>query len=284
MRILAYSKNGTEGLAAFGVDAWRDLSATDPSLPADLAIVLQEADWRERLQRAYEKAPSMQIEGIQYRSPFKRSEKIVCVGLNYADHTAETTFEQPAYPTFFPRFSSTLIGHDEHIVKPRNSEQLDYEGELVAVVGTAARHVSEADALSRIAGYTVFNDASVRDYQFKSPQWTMGKNFDGTGACGPVFVTADELPPGARGLAICTRVNGKVEQAANTSELIFDVATLVSLASEVFTLRPGDLIVTGTPAGTGLGKKPPKYLKEGDVCEVEVEGVGLLRNVVRNEA
>jgi 2-keto-4-pentenoate hydratase/2-oxohepta-3-ene-1,7-dioic acid hydratase in catechol pathway len=154
---------------------------------------------------------------------------------------------------------------------------------LVAVIGRGGRHIAPACALSHVAGYSIFNDASIRDFQHRTPQWTVGKNFDGTGAFGPAFVTADELPVGARGLRLETRLNGEVVQRSNTDHLIFDVATLVSIVSEVMTLLPGDLIVTGTPAGTGHSRTPRLYMKAGDVVEVEIEGIGTLRNIVADE-
>lgn len=284
MKILSYARHGAQGLALADGSQWRDLSAADAALPSDLSVLMRDPGWRARLESLAKDAPLMSLEGISYLPPLRTSEKILCVGLNYADHIAESPYPPPNYPTFFPRFASTLVGHEAPIVKPRVSDEFDYEAELVAVIGKPARHVKKEDALSHVAGYTVFNEASVRDYQFKAPQWTMGKNFDDTGACGPVFVTDDELPPGATGLRITTRVNGELQQDANTKDLIFDVATLISLASEVLTLRPGDMIVTGTPAGVGFGKKPPKYMRDGDICEVAIERVGQLRNVVRNEA
>jgi 2-keto-4-pentenoate hydratase/2-oxohepta-3-ene-1,7-dioic acid hydratase in catechol pathway len=154
---------------------------------------------------------------------------------------------------------------------------------MVAVIGKGGRAISEADALSHVAGYSVFNDGSVRDYQLRTPQWTIGKNFDGTGAFGPAFVTADELPPGAAGLRIQTRLNGRVLQNASTDDLVFSVARLVSLISAAMTLEAGDVIVTGTPAGVGLGHKPPIFMKQGDVCEIEIEKIGLLSNPVVKE-
>lgn len=283
MKIISYVKKSKTGLAMSDGKTWRDLAAADASLPGDLSVLLRDKDWRKRLETVFAKAPEMSLTGITYAPPFRTSEKILCVGLNYVDHVAESPYELPTYPAYFPRFSSTLVGHEQPILKPKVSDDFDYEAELVAVIGSTARHVSKENALEHVAGYTIFNEASVRNYQFKASQWTMGKNFDNTGACGPVFVTADELPPGATGLQISTKVNGQLEQNANTKDLIFNVATLISLASEVLTLRPGDLLVTGTPSGVGMGKKPPKYLREGDVCEVEIEKIGVLRNVVRNE-
>jgi 2-keto-4-pentenoate hydratase/2-oxohepta-3-ene-1,7-dioic acid hydratase in catechol pathway len=154
---------------------------------------------------------------------------------------------------------------------------------LTVIIGRRGRHVERAHALRLVGGYTIFNDISVRDYQFKSTQWLMGKNFDATGAIGPEFVSADELPPGARGLQLKTRLNGEIMQNANTSDMIFDVATLVATASEAMTLEPGDLIVSGTPAGVGFARKPPVFMKDGDICEVEIEGIGTLVTPIRDE-
>ena len=221
---------------------------------------------------------------IQYLPPFPAAEKILCVGLNYRDHATESGFEAPAYPVLFSRFNSSLIGHCAPIVRPHLSDQLDYEGELVAVIGKPGRAIPIDRALEHVAGYSIFNDVSVRDYQFKASQWTMGKNFDSTGAFGPVFVTADELPRGGRGLRLQTRLNGQVLQDGKTDDMIFDVATLVSLISEVMTLAPGDLIVTGTPSGVGLAREPRLWMKPGDLCEVEIEGIGTLINPVTQQA
>jgi 2-keto-4-pentenoate hydratase/2-oxohepta-3-ene-1,7-dioic acid hydratase in catechol pathway len=218
--------------------------------------------------------------GIEFLPPLPSPEKIVCVGLNYKDHAAESGFEAPPYPALFGRFPSSLIGHRQPIVRPRVSDQLDYEGELVAIIGKPGRNIPRERALEHVAGYSIFNDASIRDFQFKSAQWMIGKNFDSTGAFGPVFVTADELQPGAAGLRLKTRLNGVELQNASTSDMIFDVATQVSLLSDAMLLKPGDVIVTGTPSGVGLGRDPKLYMKPGDVCEVEIEGIGLLSNPV----
>ncbi len=218
--------------------------------------------------------------GVEFLPPFPEPEKIICVGLNYRDHAAESGVQVPTYPVLFGRFASSLIGHQAPIIMPKVSDQLDYEGELVAIVGKAGRDISPERALEHVAGYSIFNDASIRDYQFKSSQWTIGKNFDGTGAFGPAFVTADELLPGAKGLRLTTRLNGTVLQDASTDDLIFDVATLVSLLSEAMTLRPGDVIVTGTPSGVGAARNPKIFMKPGDVCEVEIGSIGLLSNPI----
>jgi acylpyruvate hydrolase len=216
--------------------------------------------------------------------PLRVPEKIICVGLNYREHSAESGFKQPDYPTLFSRFNSTLIGDGAPIVRPRVSVQLDYEGELVAVIGRAGRNISVADALQHVVGYSIFNDASIRDYQFKSPQWTIGKNFDDTGPFGPYLVTADELPAGGKDLRLQTRLNGKVVQEASTNDMVFDVATLVSIISEAMTLRSGDIIVTGTPSGVGASRKPQLWMRPGDLVEVEIEKIGCLSNPIIEEA
>ncbi|MNZ43730.1 Ureidoglycolate lyase [compost metagenome] len=210
--------------------------------------------------------------------------KIVCVGLNYADHTKESPYAQPDYPTLFPRFNSSLIAHNKPLIRPRISDTLDYEGEMAVVLKSGGRHIPKDQALQHVAGYALFNEGSVREYQFKSPQWTVGKNFDDTGAFGPDLVTADELPAGGKGLLLQTRVNGKVVQSANTTDMLFDVATIISTLSEAVTLEAGDVIVSGTPAGVGFGMDPKVYLKAGDVVEVSIEGIGTLVNPVVDEA
>ena len=221
--------------------------------------------------------------GIDYLPPFPFPEKIICFGLNYKDHATESGFEAPKYPALFGRFPSSLIGHRAPIIRPNVSDQLDYEGELVAIIGKAGRNIPKERALEHVAVYSVFNDASIRDYQFKSAQWMIGKNFDGTGAFGPAFVTADEVPAGAKGLRLTTRLNGQELQSASISDMIFDVATQVSLLSDAMLLKPGDVIVTGTPSGVGLARDPKIFMKPGDVCEVEIEGVGLLSNPIEQQ-
>jgi acylpyruvate hydrolase len=185
----------------------------------------------------------------------------------------------------FLRVTTSLVAHEQPMIRPRvtDSEGLDFEGEIAVVLGKGGRHISKAEALSHVAGYSVFNDGSVREYQFKTPQWTVGKNFDATGAFGPDLVTADELPPGAKGLRLETRLNGQVVQSASTDEMIFDVASLISIISEAITLEPGDVIVSGTPSGIGWARNPRLLMKAGDVCEVSVEKIGTLRNVIADE-
>lgn len=220
---------------------------------------------------------------VHFLPPLARPPKIVCVGLNYADHTKESPYEQPSYPTLFPRFSSSLVAHGRSIVRPLVSDSLDFEGELAVVMASGGRHIKAADALAHVFGYSIFNDGSVREYQFKSPQWTVGKNFDCTGAFGPYVVTADELPAGAKGLKLETRLNGEVVQSADTSDMIHDVQTLIVIISEAITLETGDVIVAGTPAGIGWARDPKLLMRHGDVCEVSIEGIGTLVNRIENE-
>lgn len=230
------------------------------------------------------KGPLVDIAEDAYLPLMKRPTKIICVGLNYADHTKESPYAQPDYPTLFPRFNSSLTAHNKPLIRPRVSDTLDYEGEMAVILKSGGRHIPKEEALQHVAGYALFNEASVREYQFKSPQWTVGKNFDDTGAFGPDLVTADELPAGGKGLLLQTRLNGKVVQSANTDDMLFDVATIISTLSEAVTLEAGDVIVSGTPAGVGFGMNPKTYLKVGDVVEVSIEGIGQLINVVVDEA
>lgn len=209
---------------------------------------------------------------------------IVCLGLNYRDHAREGGRAEPEYPWFFLRSARSLIAHGEFIQAPRVSSQLDFEAELAVVIGrTVPRHVREEEALRYVFGYSLFNDVSVRDYQKRTPQWTIGKNFDATGAFGPVLVTADALPPGAAGLRIQGRLNGERVQDASTDDMIFPVARTIALLSECMTLGPGDVLMMGTPSGVGQSRQPPRWLKPGDHFDVEVEGIGTLSNAVLAE-
>ena len=227
--------------------------------------------------------PVVDIGEQDYLPLMRKPGKIICVGLNYADHTKESPYAQPDYPTIFPRFNTSLTAHNKPLVRPKISDTLDYEGEMAVVLKSGGRHIPKDKALDHVVGYALFNEGSVRDYQFKSPQWTVGKNFDDTGAFGPDLVTADELPEGGKGLLLQTRVNGRVVQSANTSDMLFDVATIIATLSAAFTLEAGDVIVSGTPAGVGFGMNPKVYLKPGDVVEVSIEGIGKLVNPVVDE-
>jgi acylpyruvate hydrolase len=285
MRFVRFDDRAGGGLAVVDLDgrAWGHHSAS-PGFPGTLEAALSAGDdaLRQLAERCRQGKP-IDLTSVRYLPPIARPEKIVCVGLNYADHTAESGYQPPSYPTLFARFPSSLIGHGDKMVRPAASEQLDFEGELAAVIGREGRHIPLEAALDHVVGYSIFNDGSVRDFQHRTPQWTAGKNFDGTGAFGPYLVTADELPRGCRGLHLETRLNGKVVQSAPTDDMIFDVATLVSLISAVCTLSAGDVIVTGTPSGVGAARKPPLWMAPGDVCEVGISNIGILRNTIVQE-
>ena len=283
MRLVAFSRSGIPGVGLLVDETIRGRLSYDPLFPGELDDLIRDGDSGRARLTALADGPEFSAEEIEFRPPFSRSNKIICVGLNYRDHTAETTFKQPDYPTLFPRFTTSLVAHRAPIVRPRVSHALDFEGELVAAIGIGGRHIPASDALSHVFGYSIFNDASLRDFQHRTPQWTIGKNFDGTGAFGPVLVTSDELPLGAAGLKLETRLNGQVVQASNTALMIFDVATLVATISEAISLLPGDLIVTGTPSGIGHARSPRLYMKPGDIIEVEIERIGVLRNEIVDE-
>lgn len=276
MRYRTYEKNGHQGLAVKDGDTWRDLGEQD--------LIDLISTGRAQDATLVAGAPELDLEQVEFLPPIPRPGKVLCVGLNYVDHAAESPYENvPDYPTFFPRFSTSLIADGGPIIRPQCSHELDFEGEMAVVIGKGGRHITEADALDHVAGYSVFNDASIRDYQFLAPQWTPGKNFDDTGAFGPDFVTADELPAGGKGLLLEVLLNGKTMQKANTEDMVFDVATLIVKASEFATLEPGDVLVTGTPAGVGFARKPPIYMQDGDTVEVRIEQIGTLVNPIRNE-
>lgn len=288
MRFLSFAKSDGSAVAVrVGTDLI-DLSVAAPHLPRRLdqliALGVEGVQHIMRVVRGAGGAALLNPVGLRYLPSIPHPKKILCVGLNYVDHAAESPYKEvPEYPVFFLRCCNSLVGHERPLIRPRVSAQLDYEGEVVAVIGRRTRYVPREHALEAVAGYSIFNDASIRDYQFKSTQWTVGKNFDGTGAFGPEVVTADEVAPGAKGLQLTTRLNGSVVQSANTSDMVFPIDVLISRLSEVFTLEPGDIVVTGTPAGVGFARTPQIWMKPGDVCEVEVEGIGLLRNTVSDE-
>jgi acylpyruvate hydrolase len=285
MRFLRFKSNGVEGTGVVDASgAVRGLLAGERRFPGSLdQLVAAGAQALGAAGKELAAGSLFDPQQVQLLPPLIASPKIICIGLNYSAHADEGGFQRPDYPAVFTRFNSSLIGHRAPLLRPKVSDKFDYEGELVVVIGRGGRAISQDAALSHVIGYSIFNDASVRDYQMKSTQWTMGKNFDGTGAFGPHLVTADELPAGAAGLRLQTRLNGKIVQDASTAELIFDVKTLISLLSEAFTLESGDIIVSGTPSGVGFARKPPLWMKAGDVCEVEIEGVGTLVNPVADE-
>jgi acylpyruvate hydrolase len=226
-------------------------------------------------------APRLALDSLAFAPIVPEPGKTVCLGLNYFDHAKEGGRDKPEYPWFFYRGKSSLMGHGQPGVCPKVSGKFDYEAELAVVIGRKVpRHVKREDAMRYVFGYACFNDMSVRDFQKRTPQWTIGKNFDATGGFGPVLVTADELAPGATGLRIQSRLNGTVMQDANTSDMIFAVDETIVLLAQCMTLEPGDVLVMGTPAGVGQARTPPVWMKPGDVIEIEIENIGVLRNPI----
>jgi acylpyruvate hydrolase len=282
MQFLSFARNGVAGLAASrDGKSFHGMLSSDAGYPGPMEriVAMSEAE-RHAAATALLGGSAVNLAAVTMLPPLTSPGKIICVGLNYRDHAAESKMEVPEYPTLFVRFTSSLVAHDAPMLRPAESTRFDYEGELVAVIGKSGRRIPKDRALEHVMGYSIFNDGSIRDYQLRTTQWTMGKNFDGTGGFGPVLVTADALPPGARGLRIQTKLNEQIVQDAGIDDLIFDVADLVSMISAGITLETGDIIVTGTPSGVGAARKPPLFMKAGDVCEVHVERVGTLRNPI----
>jgi 2-keto-4-pentenoate hydratase/2-oxohepta-3-ene-1,7-dioic acid hydratase in catechol pathway len=289
MRFLSFEAHGLAGIG------WvKDIHATDfvnltlaaPELPRNLKDLICTPGGLAAANAAALKAPASTVQtmaSVTMLPLIPNPGKIVCMGLNYADHAKEGGNARPEYPSFFLRGNSSMVGHNQAIVRPKASTQLDYEAELAVIIGKQARHLSAENALDCIAGYSCFNDGSIRNYQRKSSQWTIGKNFDATGPFGPCLVTPDELPPGAAGLRIQSRLNGKVMQDANTDVFLWNVVEALRIITECMTLEPGDVIITGTPAGVGYARTPPVWMAPGDICEIEVEGVGILSNPIVDE-
>ena len=264
-----------------------DLSKAAPDLPIDMIGLLEggESSLAKAKAAANNAADDAKVDmsSVKLLVPIARPGKIVCIGRNYAAHAAEGGAETPTYPEVFYRGSTTLIAQGEPIIRPKCSDKLDFEAELVVVIGKLAKHVAEADAGAYIAGYSLFNEGTLRDYQRKSSQWTVGKNFDNTGPFGPEIVTSDEVPEGAKGLRIQSRLNGQIMQDANTDDLVFTIHNLIYRLTECMTLEPGDIIVSGTPAGVGYARTPPVFMKPGDIIEIEVDGIGVLTNTIEDE-
>jgi 2-keto-4-pentenoate hydratase/2-oxohepta-3-ene-1,7-dioic acid hydratase in catechol pathway len=285
MRLVTYQSPTGPRVAGLRDGACIDLNHADKNVPHCIKMLL--AQGAEGLRRA---AGALAIgKPIPGGEPellplVPNPDKIICVGLNYADHARESGQKPPAEPVFFCKFSRAILGDRQPIVLPRVSSEVDYEAELVVVIGRGGRYIAEEHALEHVAGYCCGNDVSARDWQLRKPggQWLLGKSFDTFAPVGPVLVTADEIPdPGH--LAIQLRLNGQIMQRSNTAELIFSVAKLISYVSQVCTLAPGDVLFTGTPAGVGCTRKPPVFLKPGDTVEVEIEKIGVLRNPVVGE-
>jgi acylpyruvate hydrolase len=283
MRIVHFEKAAVPGIAADDGSGWHGLTARDSGFPGALPELIAHGADLLRVGRDLLPMPAIDLNAIRILPPVPRPPKILCVGVNYDDHIEESGLKRPTYPEIFARFATSLIAHREPIRRPRESSALDYEAELAVVIGRRGRRISRDRALDHVAGYSLFNDATIRDFQLRTPQWTMGKNFNGTGAFGPWLVTPDAVPPGAGGLRIQGRLNGRVMQDSRTDLLIFGVAELIELISVAMSLELGDVIITGTPGGVGAARKPPVFMQRGDVFEVEIEGLGVLSNPVEDE-
>lgn len=284
MRFARLNQNGRDVLALKTDRGYFDISAVRSHDDNDIVGFLNapnanlgslEADIAGQSESA-----AIDMSTASHLVPVARPGKVICLGLNYQAHAAEGGFNAPEYPVVFFRSATSFTPHGSDIKLPANSYKLDYEAEMAVIIGKAAYCVSEADALDHVAGYSVFNDATIRDYQKRTHQWTVGKNFDKTGGFGPDLVTPDELPKGASGLRISTTLDGEVLQDANTSDMVFNVAKIIHLMSECMTLEPGDVIVSGTPEGVGYVRKPPIFMKEGQTCVIEIEKVGTLSHKI----
>ena len=288
MKLISYQRDGKNSYGAVVnnriVDVGGNLGGQYPTLRAVLEKnALAEIGRYMEGARGAEKSSKQNIDDdlneITVLPVIPNPDKIICVGLNYAAHRAETGRDETQHPVLFTRFANTLVGHNQPIIKPKASEQVDYEAELVVIIGKRARHVPTAEALSYVAGYACFNDVSIRDWQHHTSQCTPGKNFRATGSLGPGMVTADEIPD-PTGLTLMTRLNGQELQNGTTDQMIFTVPDLISYISTFTELVPGDIIATGTPSGVGVARQPPVFMKPGDTVEVEISGIGILRNPI----
>ncbi len=283
MRLLSYLHQGQECYGAAIGDVAVNLSRSRPQQPT-LAEYIGSGDYLKAAEHVKDAPVDGPLDGLHYLPVIPRSEKIICAVRNYMDHHKEVLAaglhrELSEHPPIFLRVWRSQIGHNQPIINPKVSDSLDWEGELAVIIGKEGRNIPKADAWDHVAGYSCYNDGSVREWQFHAKQIASGKNFEATGGFGPWMVTADEIAPG-RELKLVTRLNGKVEQSSHTGHMIFDIPTLINYASTIFTLVPGDVIATGTPAGVGWSRKPPLVMRAGDVVEVEIEGIGILRNPI----
>lgn len=286
MRLSILNVDGARVLAARRGDGYVPIASADPALPRELGALLRaQPDW-QALAAAVNAAPASAViaaDRAHFAPTIAEGARVLCLGLNYVDHAKEASFAKPAYPVIFSRFATSFVGHNEAMERPIVSERFDYESELAVVIGRGGRRIARESALDHVAGYALFNDGSVRDYQTHSAQWVLGKNFDRSGSIGPELVTADELPPGARGLLLQGFLNGELMQQGNTDDMVFDVATTIAYLSQAIAFEPGDVIAMGTPSGVGNARTPQVFLKAGDTFEVRVERVGTLRNPIALE-
>jgi acylpyruvate hydrolase len=282
MRWVNFAQAGVLGVAVDDGSGWHGLMENETGFPGTLPELVAGGADLLRTGADLLHMHAINLDAVRVLPPVPKPPKILCVGLNYDDHLAESGLKKPVYPEIFARFATSLIAHGEPIRRPPESLTLDYEAELAVVIGRGGRRIQRDEALDYVAGYSLFNDATIRDFQLRTPQWTIGKNFDFTGAFGPWLVTPDAVPPGARKLRIQGRLNGQLMQDASTDQLIFGVPELIEMISVAMSLEPGDVIITGTPGGVGAARKPPVYMRPGDVFEVHIEGIGVLSNPVED--
>ena len=282
MKLVSFLQEDQPRIGLVCGDQVIDLSQADPSLPRCMKALLELGpDGLERVRACGDASPNLELASLKLLPPVNHPEKVVCVGVNYADHAAESGMETPSEPVIFNKFPTTLRAHGDDIVLSPLTSQVDYEAELVVVMGTGGKDIPKAQALQHVAGYTCGNDVSARDWQKGKPggQWLLGKSFDSFGPTGPFLVTSDEIPNAGK-LTIRCRLNGTTMQDSCTDQLIFPVEELIAYVSSVATLKPGDLLFTGTPPGVGMARDPAVFLKSGDQVEVEIEGIGVLSNPV----
>jgi 2-keto-4-pentenoate hydratase/2-oxohepta-3-ene-1,7-dioic acid hydratase in catechol pathway len=288
MKLMMFEGDSAPRLGVVENETVIDVAACGADLPQTMqALIEGGADAMGKVSSAIATAPDSAkapLRSVIPALPIARPGKFICVGLNYAAHAREGGHDIPEYPSLFVRWTSSLVAAEAPVILPKVCDQLDYEVELTIIIGKGGRHISESQALDHVFGYTIFNDVSVRAFQRKSSQWTPGKNFDGTGPLGPYVVTPEELPAGASGLRLTSRVNGETRQDSNTSDMIFSTTRIITILSEFMTLEPGDVIATGTPSGVAHAMKPPGWMKAGDRVEAEIEGIGVIGNPIVAEA
>lgn len=260
----------------------KDLESVKSQLGQDLQQVLQNGNLAKIEQLDLSNMPEIALDEIRYLPVIASPNKTLCIGINYATHVKETGRDMPVYPMIFTRFADTQVAHEQAIIRPTISHKLDFEGELAVVIGKTARHVAAKDALDYVAGYSCYNDGSVRDWQKHTIQFVPGKNFPSTGGFGPFLVTTSDIPDPQK-LHLTTRLNGEVMQDTDTDDMIFSVEKLIEYCSTFTELAPGDVIVSGTTGGVGAFRQPPVWMKPGDVVEVEISGIGILRNTIVDE-
>ena len=282
MRVISFEHGGAASFGLANAGGIIDAGARLGGQFSDLRDVLRQGALG-RLEELSGLAPDVAEDDIRYLPVVPNATKILCVGINYLGHIQETGRDVPRHPVLFTRFADSFVGHGRPLIRPRVSRDFDYEGELAVIMGKRAWHVSRAQAMDYVAGYTCCNEGSIRDFQYHSIQFTAGKNFFRSGALGPWMVTRDEQPDPAA-LHLRTVLNGAVLQDAPVSDLCFDVPSLIEYCSIWTPLEPGDVIVTGTPGGVGRVRKPPIWMKPGDVVEIDIRGVGVLRNTIAEEA